>query len=154
MTEERSDGLAIGEVARQAGMRPSALRYYEAAGLLPRPRRVSGRRRYDPDVLQRLAVVRVAQQAGFTIAELRTLLHGFGDAVRPAERWRRLAERKLPELDALIARAEGMKRLLQLGLACGCVGWDDCRMLEDASPTAARTTAAARRSRSSRSRAG
>lgn len=123
------DGLSIGEVARQAGMRPSALRYYEEVGLLPAPPRVGGRRRYGAEVLQRLAVLRVAQQAGFTIAELRTLLQGFGDTTRPAERWRRLAERKLPELDAIIARARGMKRLLRVGLTCGCMRWEDCRLL-------------------------
>lgn len=123
------DGLSIGEVARQAGLRPSALRYYEEAGLLPAPRRVNGRRRYDPDVVRRLSMLRIAQQAGFTIAELRTLLHGFGDDVRPAERWRRLAARKLPELDALVARAQEMKRLLQLGVDSGCVRWEDCRMI-------------------------
>lgn len=125
-------GLSIGEVARKAGMRPSALRYYEEAGLLPAPRRVNGRRRYDAEILQRLAVLRVGQQAGFTIAELRTLIQGFGEMVRPAQRWRKLAERKLSELDALIARAEGMKRLLQTGLDCNCVKWEDCPVIEGA----------------------
>lgn len=125
------DGLSIGEVARQAGMRPSTLRYYEEAGLLPAPRRVRGRRRYEGEVLQRLAVLRVGRQAGFTIAELRTLLDGFGDTTRPAERWHRLAERKLPELEALIGRAEGMKRLLLRGLDCSCVRWEDCPMMVD-----------------------
>ncbi len=60
--------LMIGEVARRAGVRPSALRYYERAGLLPTPRRINGRRRYDPGVLQRLDAIRFAQRAGFTLA--------------------------------------------------------------------------------------
>ena len=123
-------GLSIGEVARRAGIRTSALRYYEDVGLFPAPRRVNGRRRYDPEILRHLAVIRVAQQAGFTIAELQTLLKGFGETVRPVQRWRKLAERKLVELDGMIARAEGMKRLLRTGLDCSCVTWEDCSMIE------------------------
>lgn len=65
------DQLTIGETARRAGVRPSALRYYESVGLLDAPRRISGRRRYDSQVLNRLSVIRLAQDAGFTIAEIR-----------------------------------------------------------------------------------
>ncbi|MEP7294406.1 MAG: MerR family transcriptional regulator, partial [Chloroflexota bacterium] len=65
--------LTISEVARQAGVRTSTLRYYESIGLLPEPARISGRRHYDADVLQRLEIIRTAQQAGFTLAELRVL---------------------------------------------------------------------------------
>ena len=66
MTEE----LTIGEVARRAGIRTSAIRYYESVGLLPAPPRMSGRRRYDPSIVQRLAVLHLAQEAGFTMAEI------------------------------------------------------------------------------------
>jgi MerR family redox-sensitive transcriptional activator SoxR len=69
--------LAIGEVARRAGIQPSALRYYERIGLMPAPKRVSGRRRYGEDTVQMLKVVQLAQSAGFTVAEIQTLLHGF-----------------------------------------------------------------------------
>ena len=85
----------IGEVARRAGVRPSKLRYYEGIGMLPSPERANGRRRYDAEVLRevldRLAIVRVAQQAGFTISEVRTLLDGFSEDTPPSERWRVLA---------------------------------------------------------------
>jgi len=83
-------GPTIGEVARRAGVRPSALRYYERIGVLPLPGRENGRRQYDEEVLRevlgRLAIVRVAQQAGFTIAEIRTLLDGFSEDTPPSER--------------------------------------------------------------------
>jgi MerR family redox-sensitive transcriptional activator SoxR len=73
--------MGIGAVASRAGVRPSALRYYERIGLLPTPERENGQRPYDGEVLRevldRLAVVRVAQQAGFTISEIRTLLDEF-----------------------------------------------------------------------------
>ena len=65
------DDLAIGDVARQAGIRPSAVRYYESIGLLPAPRRVSGRRRYDRNTVQLLKIVQLAQQK---IAELDALI--------------------------------------------------------------------------------
>ena len=120
--------MTIGEVARRAGVRPSALRYYESIGVLPAPKRVSGHRRYDDGVLELLAVVRVAQQAGFTVAEIRTLLHGFSVETPPSARWRALASEKLPEVEALIERALGMKRLLEQGLRCDCLRLEDCTL--------------------------
>ncbi len=118
--------LAIGEVARRAGIRPSALRFYERIGLMPAPRRVSGRRRYDEDTVQILKVVQLAQQAGFTVAEIQTLLHGFAPDTPPAARWQPLAQQKIAELDALIVRAQQMKRILENGLNCGCLRMEDC----------------------------
>ena len=120
--------MTIGEAARRAGVRPSALRYYESIGVLPSPKRVSGRRRYDDQVLELLAVVRVAQQAGFAMAEIRTLLHGFSAETPPSARWRALASEKLPEVEALIERALGMKRLLEQGLRCDCLRLADCTL--------------------------
>jgi MerR family redox-sensitive transcriptional activator SoxR len=116
----------IGELARQASLRPSALRYYEDVGILPLARRVSGQRRYDDAALRRLVAIRVAQQAGFTLAEIRLLVHGFSPRTAPSARWRELARRKLPEVEGLIARARGMKRMLEAGLRCECVSLDDC----------------------------
>ena len=96
--QQRPGELAIGEVARQTGLRTSALRYYESVGVLPPPRRVNGQRRFDADVVRLLRTVRFAQDAGFSVAEIRTLFHGFGTHVPPAARWRKLADRKLAEL--------------------------------------------------------
>ncbi len=121
--------LTIGEVARRAGVRTSAIRYWEDEGVLPPPRRVGGQRRYDETVLARLAVVRLAQEIGFSVADLRALVDGFeAEGVAPA-RWRELAQRKLVEIDALIDRAEGMKRLLEESLGCGCLTLDACELV-------------------------
>lgn len=120
------DELTIGEVARRTGLRTSALRYYEEIGILPPPRRVNGRRRYDPEVVARVEVLRFAQQAGFTLEEIRVLFHGFGAEVPLGTRWRSLAETKLRELDELVARAERMRQAIVAGLACGCVRIEDC----------------------------
>ena len=123
-----NDELTIGVVARRTGLRPSAIRYYESVGLLAAPPRVGDRRRYDSRVLRQLAVIGVAQQAGFTIAEIKTLLHGFDAETSAAARWRALAERKLPEIDALIARAHEMKRLIEASLHCGCLTLEECAL--------------------------
>jgi MerR family transcriptional regulator, redox-sensitive transcriptional activator SoxR len=134
------ESMSIGEVARNTGVRPSALRYYESVGLLPRPERANGRRRYDGEllreVLDRLAVVRVAQQAGFTISEIRTLLDGFSEDTPPSERWRILARDKLPEVEALVERALSMKDLLERGLRCECLRLEECSLVGNGAPEA------------------
>lgn len=123
------EGMSIGEVARKAGVRPSALRFYEGVGVLPAPVRVNGRRRYGEEVLELLAFVRVAQQAGFTVTDIRTLLHGFPEEISLSARWRALAGEKLPEIEARIQAALGMKRLLEDGTNCDCSSLKDCRAI-------------------------
>jgi MerR family transcriptional regulator, redox-sensitive transcriptional activator SoxR len=116
----------IGDVAREAGLQPSAIRYYERVGLLAPPPRAHGRRRYDDRVLKQLKVIDVAQAAGFTIAEIKTLLHGFDAGTPAAVRWRVLAQEKLPQVDALLARAQEMKRIIEDSLQCGCLTLEEC----------------------------
>ena len=123
------DEMTIGQVAREVGIRPSAIRYYESAGLLPKPRRSSGQRRYGPDVLLRLRGIRLAQRAGFQIREIRRLFSGFPAAARPSERWRALARDKLAELDELIDGLQRMKELLEEGIRCRCTKLEDCAPL-------------------------
>lgn len=118
--------LSIGEVARRTGLRTSALRYYEDAGIIPPPRRVNGQRRYDAEVLTRIAVIRMAQEAGFTIEEVKTLISGFPSGTPASARWQSLAHQKLAEVDALIARAQAMRRVLEESLACGCLSLETC----------------------------
>lgn len=118
--------MKIGDIARQAGLNTSAVRYYERVGLLPKPPRTGGQRRYDAGILTRLAIVRMAQEAGFSIEEIRTLLTGFPDDTPPAERWQELARRKLPEIDALIQRMLTVRRVLEESLQCDCLTLDAC----------------------------
>lgn len=117
--------LRIGDVARRASVQPSAVRYYERIGLLSAPLRAGGQRRYDASVLRQLAIIAAAQSAGFTLAEIKTLLTGLPDIPLSA-RWRFLAERKRGELAARIAQAEVMKRVLAAGTQCQCHTPDDC----------------------------
>ena len=118
--------LTIGEVAERAGLRTSAVRYYEEVGILPPPERVNGRRKYGPEAVERLEVVRFAQSAGLTLDEIRVLFHGFGEDVPPPPKWREVATRKLRELDEQTARIERMRSVLEATLDCGCVTLEDC----------------------------
>jgi MerR family redox-sensitive transcriptional activator SoxR len=119
--------MTIGEVARRAGMRTSALRYYESVGLLPPPRRVyGGHRRYDESVLEILSVLRMAQQAAFSIAEMHVLVAGFPSGTPASQRWQVLAQKKLAEVEAVIVHAQQTKRLLEGLLECRCVRLEEC----------------------------
>lgn len=121
--------MRIGEVSRRTGTPASTIRYYEKEALLDRPARASGQRRYTPEVLGRIAVVRLALSAGFTIAETRLFISGFAPSAKPAERWRNLAERKLAELDAELDRITTMKALLRASFRCECPSLEVCEGL-------------------------
>ena len=142
--------LTIGEVARQAGVNTSAIRYYERVGVLPAPERQSGQRRYTHETVRRLGVIDIAKQAGFTLDETRALLHADADSAAHAE-LRDLADRKLPEVDALIARAQAMRDWLLTARGCTCETLDVCGLFDAERVTAsgeALPLAAARHSRS------
>lgn len=117
---------SIGQIAKQTGVPATALRYYEDAGILPPPARVGGRRLYDAKAVRHIDVLRFAQQAGFTLEEIKTLFHGFGSETPLSARWQTLARAKLQELDELAKRIKRMKRALTIGLECGCVRVEDC----------------------------
>jgi MerR family redox-sensitive transcriptional activator SoxR len=121
--------LRIGDVARAAGVRKSLIRYYESIGLLPPAPRVSGQRRYDASVLRRLAVIDVAQRAGLSLDEIRELLEIGSDPFSP--RLRALAERRLPEVERLIARATRMRAWLETATRCECVTVDECPLFDE-----------------------
>jgi MerR family redox-sensitive transcriptional activator SoxR len=123
--------MTIGEVAARAGLNTSHIRYYERVGVLPEPERVGGRRRYGEEVLHRLAIVDVAQRAGFTLAEIRDLTGPANRAARAGDRIRELAEHKLPEVETLIARAEAMRAWLQVATTCDCRTVDVCSLFTD-----------------------
>jgi MerR family transcriptional regulator, redox-sensitive transcriptional activator SoxR len=119
--------LAISEVARMVGLRPSAIRYYEQIGILPSAQRMSGQRRYDTTVLHRLAVIQHARQTGFSLDEIRELFFGFESGTRASARWQKLSQRKLTELEAVIDRTKAMQRLLvRLQDGCRCDTLDEC----------------------------
>jgi MerR family transcriptional regulator, redox-sensitive transcriptional activator SoxR len=122
--------LTIGQLAQRFGLNTSAIRYYERVGVLPEPSRESGQRRYGADAIRRLEVLEVAKRAGFTLDEARLLLQRT-DAGSPAfEAVRELAARKLPELDALIDRAQAMRAWMLTASDCSCTTLDVCALFD------------------------
>jgi DNA-binding transcriptional MerR regulator len=107
--------LTIGELARRAGVAASALRYYEELGLLPRPARISGQRRYPESAARLVAAILLYSDAGFTLAEQKALMATCEST--PRDR-RQLMERKLAELDEQIARAQAVRDAIRHGLRC------------------------------------
>ena len=119
--------LTIAEVARQVGLRPSAIRYYEQIQILPAARRVSGQRKYDTSTVYQLTVLKRAKEVGFTLTEIRQLFSGFKNPTPISARWRKLAEAKQAELDAQLLRIQSMKDLLyRLQTRCPCDTVSEC----------------------------
>jgi MerR family redox-sensitive transcriptional activator SoxR len=125
--------LSIGEVAREAGVSVSAIRFYEREGLLPEAERTGGKRRFGPDTVRRLQVVDVAKQAGFSLDEVRALLDSIDRGAPAHEELQALATRKLPEMDALIKRAQEMRGWLEVASDCGCDSLEACALFADLS---------------------
>jgi MerR family redox-sensitive transcriptional activator SoxR len=134
--------LSIGEIAEKAGASVSAIRFYEREGLLPEAERVSGQRRFTEETVQRLGIIDVAKQAGFSLEEVGVLLTSIDEGAPAHEQLQALAARKLPEVDALIARAERVREWLTVASACGCDSLESCALfVSDPKPLeAARST--------------
>jgi MerR family redox-sensitive transcriptional activator SoxR len=119
--------LTISEVAKQVGLRTSAIRYYEQIGLIDPPERVSGQRRYDASIFYRLSIVQRAQQSGFTLEEIQQLFSGFVEGTPAPERWKELSTRKLAELAEKVSEIQFMQGLLREMLdKCHCDTLETC----------------------------
>ena len=121
-----NEELAIGEVARRAGLQVSAIRYYESLGLLPMAQRIHGHRRYDESVFQRLTFIRVARQVGFNLTQIRRLLENFGAGNSPDMLCKELARQELIEIEKLITQAQNVKVALERSLHCQCTTLGEC----------------------------
>jgi DNA-binding transcriptional MerR regulator len=122
--------LSIGDVAAATGLRTSAIRYYEEAGVLPEPVRVSGKRRYDSDTIDRLTLVRFCGRLGMSLADVRGLLAA-PRGRRAKDYWRQLVDGKLGEIRDLVKAAQGVERILRESRDCDCVTLESCSFLVD-----------------------
>jgi MerR family redox-sensitive transcriptional activator SoxR len=118
--------MKIGDLAARAGLNASALRYYEKMGLLASPHRTGGQRRYPGDALDRVRLIRFASEMGFTLGEIKLFLHGLRDNSPVGPRWRKLAHRKIGEINDSIQRSLRLKSLLQHLLQCRCASLQIC----------------------------
>jgi DNA-binding transcriptional MerR regulator len=115
--------LTIGELASRTGVATSALRYWEELGLLPAPARVSGQRRYPQSAVEQVGEILLLRDVGFTLRELKALTAARSS---PGDGWRELHQRKLAELDQLIAKAQAARTAIAHGLACPHEDVHDC----------------------------
>ena len=119
--------MTISEVARRTGLRPSAIRYYEELGILAPPQREGGQRRYGMSAVYQLAVLCRAQEAGFSLNEIRELFLGFPPSTPVSKRWTKLARQKHLELDEKIRQLQSMKDLLaNMETRCACETVANC----------------------------
>jgi DNA-binding transcriptional MerR regulator len=107
--------LTIGELARRTGVTTSTLRYYDELGLVRPTHRVSGHRRYSLDALTTVCVIRLHQEAGFTLAQTKRLI---ASRKHSPVAWRALAVRKSEELRDQIAKAEAAREAIEHSLVC------------------------------------
>jgi len=118
--------MTIGELAAGAGLAPSAIRYYEKAGVIQAPPRANGRRVYREDAVHQLVIICFAKATGFSLTEIKLLLHGFPPKTTASARWKKMARGKLVELEAILTKARAMKRVLESMMSCRCRTLQQC----------------------------
>jgi len=118
--------MKIGELAKRTGLNASAIRYYERVGLLSAPYRTGGQRRYPHEAVHRVLLIRFAGDMGFTLAEIKVFLTGLRDKAPVGSRWKKLARRKIKEVEETIERSLELKSLLQHLLQCRCASLQVC----------------------------
>jgi MerR family redox-sensitive transcriptional activator SoxR len=123
----RPTTLAIGKVAERSGVATSALRFYEAEGLIASERNPAGQRRFQRDVLRRVAVIKTAQRLGIPLKEIKAAL-----ATLPAHRspsrhdWQQLSRRWQHQLSVRIEQLTRLRDQLDDCIGCGCLSLASC----------------------------
>jgi MerR family redox-sensitive transcriptional activator SoxR len=119
--------LAIGQIAKRAGVNASALRFYEQKGLIGSVRSEGGQRLYPQDVLRRIAFIRVAQGMGLSLGEIGEALAGLPEGRTPDRRdWDGIAGQWQSLLDRRITALQQLKEKLGACIGCGCLSLEDC----------------------------
>lgn len=121
--------LSIGEVAERSGETHSALRFYEERGLISSTRTAGNQRRYQREVLRRLAFIRVAQRVGLSLDEIGEALSSLPDQRTPNARdWQRLSRRWRADLDERMRMLAGLRDELTSCIGCGCLSLKRCTL--------------------------
>jgi MerR family redox-sensitive transcriptional activator SoxR len=121
--------IAIGPFARRSGVAASALRFYEAQGLLSGQRSAGGRRCYARSELRRIAFIRAAQAVGLSLDEIRAALASLPDARTPTKAdWERLSRGWKPLIDARIVALTRLRDQLASCIGCGCLSLKRCAL--------------------------
>jgi MerR family redox-sensitive transcriptional activator SoxR len=124
------DTLTIGDLAARSGVAPSALRYYERMGLIHASRTSGNQRRYDRAELRRVAFIRIAQQVGVSLDEIREALASLPEGRTPTKAdWSRLSARWRRRLDDKILLMERLRDQLTGCIGCGCLSLKRCTLI-------------------------
>ena len=122
--------LTIRALSERTGVATSALRYYEAENLIHAGRSPAGQRRFTRDTLRRVSFIRVAQQVGLSLEEIRTALAALPENRTPNEKdWERLSKAWRPRIDYQIRMLERMRDRLDGCIGCGCLSLRRCKLL-------------------------
>jgi MerR family transcriptional regulator, redox-sensitive transcriptional activator SoxR len=122
-----TDLLTVGEVAHRSGFAPSALRFYEREGLLAARRTSGNQRRYERNVLRRLAFIRAARNVGLSLEEVAAALATLPEGRTPTRAdWTRLSHTWRARLDAQIAALQRLRDGLDSCIGCGCLSLKRC----------------------------
>lgn len=121
--------LTIGQLAHRAGVATSALRFYEAEGLITGTRSAGGHRQYPRHALRRVAFIRAAQVVGLSLPEIKAALATLPDGRTPTKAdWARLSASWAPLLDARIAALQQVRERLTGCIGCGCLSLKACEL--------------------------
>ena len=135
--------LAIGDLAARSGVAPSALRYYEREGLIRSTRTTGNQRRYHRSELRRVAFIKIAQQVGVTLEEIRDALDHLPESRTPTKAdWARLSAHWRHKLDERITTLERLRSQLTGCIGCGCLSLQRCNLINPHDRLAARGTGA------------
>jgi MerR family redox-sensitive transcriptional activator SoxR len=122
--------LTIGDFAARSGVAPSALRYYEREGLLRSTRTTGNQRRYRRSELRRVAFIRIAQQIGVSLEEIRDALAALPENRTPTKAdWSRLSARWRRRLEERITLMERLRDQLTGCIGCGCLSMQRCKLV-------------------------
>ena len=122
--------IAIGALSERTGVAHSALRFYEAEGLIHATRSPGGQRRYPRDVIRRVSFIRITQQVGLSLDEIRDALSSLPENRTPTKHdWERLSASWRPRLDDQIAMLERLRDRLTGCIGCGCLSLRLCQLV-------------------------
>jgi MerR family transcriptional regulator, redox-sensitive transcriptional activator SoxR len=131
--------LTIGDFAVRAGVAPSALRYYERQGLIRAARTGGNQRRYERSELRRVAFIKIAQQVGVSLDEIREALASLPENRTPTKAdWTRLSAQWRRKLEARITLMERLRDELTGCIGCGCLSMQRCNLINPKDRLAAR----------------
>jgi MerR family redox-sensitive transcriptional activator SoxR len=121
--------ITIGQLAERSGVATSALRFYEAQGLIRSERTAGNQRRFPRAELRRVAFVRAAQQVGLSLEEIQSALGTLPQERTPTKAdWERLSAGWRPRIDAQIRALEELRDKLTSCIGCGCLSLRKCAL--------------------------